>query len=57
MYTSKLPRLKDGKSLGRDRAKIKELEINNIPITNSNLRKLGIGADNDDILIKEYRKR
>ena len=55
VYISKLPRLKDGNTLVRGRLKITELEKFGIPITNSNLRKLGIGADNADILIKEHK--
>lgn len=55
VYISKLPRLKDGNTLVRGRLKIQELEKAGIPITNSNLRKLGIGANNADILMKEYK--
>ena len=56
VYISKLPRLKDGNTLVRGRLKITELEKSGIPITNSNLRKLGIGANNADILMKECQK-
>ena len=55
VYISKLPRLKDGNTLVRGRIKIKEFEKFGVSITNLNLRKLGIGADNADILMKELK--
>ena len=55
VYISKLPRLKDGNTLVRGKTKITELEEAGIPITNLNLRKLGIGADNADKLMKEMK--
>lgn len=47
VYISKISRLKDGKTLDRRRSKIKELTKNDVPITNSYLRKFDIGVNQD----------